>query len=356
MGDLQLAPPIITLLPNAGAQAVPGWARQNLLPGAAQQTNISVPGLRQLAGTRNGPGTKPNKAPLLTNEAVNTNVTASRWANNMDKRQKPGDLIFVGDPKERHRRTDMETMTLPQLNTTMRRLHSVAQAKAVDRYAGMVSEFTPEIAKADPEIKQVFANLAKWGEDWFNQKTVRETNYYTDKLSCVTGLSRRMLLERWVRLLGVYAADSGRGADFASRSHQTLSVQVGGPTRAQEVKNYWESVENGALLGLLLTREVDEKASTISKRVSGPFVLKPWTGYSSVPSFFERVYFDDAGLVQFAGFVPVGQVVQQPLDYNSSENCSAAAGLTADEAAVWNMHTETVMIDVGVRRRFRDTL
>lgn len=351
---LQTAPPIIQTLPDGNVQGVPNWARQDLLPGGKLSTDIVVPGLRELAGAKLSTSTKRNANTLLTNEPINTTVTASRWRKGYDLRQRPGDIIFVGDPKERHRRTDMETLSLPQLNTIARQQYRVSKDRAIDRYSGMVTEFSPQVELADPEIKTLLGNLAKWGEDIFNYRSLRENTHWTEKMHCTVGLSRKALLERWVRFLGVYVSDSGRGATYASRTHQTLNVQVGGPTRSQEVRNYWGDVDNGAFLGFILKRRKIESASTINKTVYGEFVLVPWSGHTAAPNFFDRIYFDDAGYIQYGHFVPIGQVIQQPLDISAKELREMAAGLTADESAVHEMHLETVMIDVDVRDRYRD--
>lgn len=356
MGDLQKAPPIISYMPNSGPPGLPSWAHQDLRPGGAINTNIFVPGLRQLAGTNNGVGTKPNKAPLMTNEPRNATITAASWPAGYQHRQVPGDLIFVGNPKERHRRTDMETLNLPQLNTIARNLYKRCLEKATDRYSGMLTEFTPQMQPADPKVKEFVDQLRLYGEDIFNRKSAMEDGLWDDRLSCITGLSRRLLRQRWGKFFGVYLGDSGRGPDFISRTHQTLSVTVGGPTRAQEAKNYWGEVDNGRHLGLVLKRVELSVASRDGRPLYGEFALQPWSGHQGHPDFFEMIYFDDAGLIQYGSFIPVGQVLQQPLDISTEEVCKMAAGLTADELAAKDLNMETVMINAGFRRRWLSNL
>ncbi len=131
-------------------------------------------------------------------------------------------------------------------------------------------------------------------------------------------------------------------------------MTVSGPTRAQEVRNVWGSVHNGHLLGVILTRRPLEVASTTGRRVYGEFMLKPWHGWTASPSFFERIYFDEAGLVQYAPYIAIGQVVQAPLNVSSQEVMDAVAGLTTDESQIGNMSIETVMINVDGVKRYRD--
>lgn len=322
----------------------------------SQLNSSTVPGLRTIFSTQPSRNVKRNKSTKLSNETCVTPVKAAFWKRGYQTRQRPGEIIFVGDPRQKMENTDMETLSLAQLNNLLREDWEKLMRCSKDQQGRVLDEFGREIVVADKFCKEWTTRLREDGEDTFADKEDRNMVVTKMHYQFAIGMARRMILEKW-RLLGVYFSDAGRGSEYSSAGGQpVLNVAIGGPVRDQEVYNVWGATVPGQKVGFILKRRLIKSQSTPTNPIYGPFYLKPWFGASGepVPPREKLRYYDDAGIVQYGTFIPAGQVAEAPFTVSPKPARRIVAGLTANDDVAFTTEIETVAIAVGPVRCFMD--
>lgn len=319
-------------------------------------TNISAPGLRTIFDTRPTPNVTRNKTTKLTNETIVTPVQPALWRRDYQTRQRPGEVIFVADPRQKYKHIDMETATPAQLNTILKDGYETVMKNAAKGAGRMLDEFERAINPPDAYIGPLVDRLKSEGEGIFDTLEMRQDTEFRMHYQYVRNISRLMILNKW-RIFGSYNSDDGRGPEYDNANGQpVLSVAVGGVTREQEVYNYWGANQAGQQVGFILKRRLIKASSTQDKPVYGEFYAKPWCGRrgEAVPPPHKLRYYDDAGIVQFGAFWPAGRVAETPLKVSTKSERQIIAGITADEREAYHTEITTVVLIVGPSRHLLD--
>lgn len=319
-------------------------------------SNINAPGVRTIFNTPLSRGIRRNKTSRVSNETIVAPVRPAIWRNGYQTKQRTGESIFVGDPRQKLERIDMETLSLAQINSVLKAGYEKVKQVASDRRGRMLNEFEQEIIVADAFCADLMAEMKEKGEGIFDDETRRQNAAFKMAYQYVINISRRMILEKW-RLLGTYFSDDGSGPEFTAASGRPMiNLAVGGPTRDVETFNVWGASECGQVVGFILKRRLLKAQSTTTMKVYGEFYFKPWCSrhHEPVPPPEKLRYLDDAGFVQFGTFIPAGRVSESPLRVSPREQRMMVAGITANDTQAFTIDIETVAIIVGPTRCFID--
>lgn len=324
----------------------------------SQLSSSTVPGLRTIFSTPLSRNVKRNKTTKLSNETCVTPVKASIWKHrSYETRQRPGESIFVGDPRQKQEATEMETLVTAQVNTVFKEGYEKVLNTAQDRAGRVLDEFNRETVIADRYCREWVNQLREFGEDIFSDLEKRREVSTKMHYQFAIPISRRMILEKF-RHLGIYFSDDGSGTEYQnSGGVPMLNVAVGGPVRDQEAFNVWGATVPGQKVGYILKRRLLKSQSMPGAPAKyGPFYLKPWFGKfgEPVPPREKLRYYDDAGVVQFGTFIPVGEVCEAPLTVSPKSARQIVAGVTANDLTAFNTHIDTVALAVGPSRCFYD--
>lgn len=314
-------------------------------------TAISAPGLRTIFSTQPTRGVRRNKTTKISNETIVAPVRPAIWRAGQQTRQRVGESILVGDPRQKLERVDMETLSVAQLNGILNAGYEKFKTVASNREGKMLDEFEREVIYKDQFCADLAARMKEHGEAIFDDETLRQSASFKMAYQFVINISRRMILEKW-RLLGTYFSDDGSGPEFqAASGRPMINLAVGGPTRDQETLNVWGATECGQYVGFILKR----RYSKIQK-IYGAFYLKPWCSkhHEPVPPPHKLRYKDDAGYVQYGTFIPAGRVSESPLRVSPKPMRMIVAGVSANEVEAFNTDIETVAIVVGPSRAHMD--
>jgi hypothetical protein len=146
---------------------------------------------------------------------------------------------------------------------------------------------------------------------------------------------------------GIYASDGGKEANVRS-----INIAVKGPSRYQEVVNYWGNVNQGDNVFLILTRRKNAQRSTAENPVYEDFHWVPWSGAEIYPPSNFYTYYDDAGIIQQGIVYYIGNVNYKPDTYNDPELCQILLGNsgTSLEAYQKSEFTKKVQLNLGIPR------
>lgn len=324
----------------------------------SQLNSSTVPGLRTIFSTPISRGVKRNKVTKLSNETCVTPVKASIWPHRgYQNRQRPGESIFVGDPRQKLEAIEMETLVLAQLNAVYKESYDKVRTMARERKGRVLDEFSREVQVADRNCEEWVRQLKEDGEDIFDDIEKRREVSTKMHYQFAIPISRRMIAEKF-RNLGIYYSDDGSGVEHQnSNGIPMLNVAIGGPVRDQEALNVWGATVPGQKVGYILKRRLLKDQSVPGGTpVYGHFYCKPWFGKlgEPVPPREALRYYDDAGIVQFGIFIPVGEVCEAPFTVSPKPARQIVAGLTATDDVAFNTHIDTVALAVGPTRCFLD--
>jgi hypothetical protein len=249
---------------------------------------------------------------------ITANVRPSEWGNSYTQYLRLGDEAFARrDPKV--------------FNDTLNRLALLNPAEIAETFAkGFAMFFEIDRKSNDWEFRQqpegnyqsladYFDVFKRFGERAFDSElNTLESSVPLHNMVYISNALARRMYKQVGMILSLSDPDSSP-ANPQSQGKKGLVVGIGGRTMSQGLTNYWgDQAVVGRHLWLILKR--------------APFRPFHWLAAAcdGHPTVEQRTYRDEAGITQRGLLFYCGEVIEQPLEFNSATVCSLLLGRRDD--------------------------